>query len=292
MITSMTGYGQGVGRNDLVEVTAEIKSVNNRFLETVIKLPRILSSYENDAKELISKRIHRGRIMVWLNISEGAEQLGQPVLNKDLVKKYLQIAAELESEFSLAGDLTLTQLMNFPDVISFHESGDDLEPLWQCAKDAVQQGLDQLVAMRKKEGAELEKDLKQRIKNIRQRIEKIESLARNAPREELMKLQQRLQTLLNGKELDPERLELEVAMIADKLDITEECVRFGSHNRLFLDAIDAEQPEGRKLNFLLQEMHREANTIAAKVNSAEIAHLVIEIKENIEQLREQVQNIE
>jgi uncharacterized protein (TIGR00255 family) len=288
----MTGYGQGVARNDLVEVTAEIKSVNNRFLETVIKLPRILSSYENDARDLVSKRMHRGRIMVWLNISKGAEQLGQPVLNKDLVKKYLQMAAELESEFSLAGDLTLSQLMNFPDVVAFHESGEDLKPLWQCAKDALQQGLDQLVAMRKKEGAELEKDLKQRIKNIMQRIEKIESLAHNAPREELMKLQQRLQTLLNGKELDPERLEMEVAMIADKLDITEECVRFGSHNRLFLDAIDAEQPEGRKLNFLLQEMHREANTIAAKVNSAEIAHLVIEIKENIEQLREQVQNIE
>ncbi len=288
----MTGFGQANARNDLVEVTAEIKSVNNRFMESTVKLPRSLSGYENDVKDIISKRVHRGRVMVWITIEHGSENLSSPILNKSLARSYIQLGHELKKELSIKGDLDLFQILNMPDVIAFQEKKEEIHPVWDCTQKALNNALDKLIDMRRSEGRELEKDLRHRIANIQKRITQIKAAARNAPEEEYDKLEQRIQSLLNGKELDKERLEMEVALIADKIDITEECVRFGSHNRLFLKAIEAKQPEGRKLNFLLQEMHREANTIGAKTNSAQIAHLVIEIKENIEQLREQVQNIE
>ncbi len=292
MISSMTGYGTGIFRIEDVEVTAEIRSVNNRFLDVVVKLPRCLASYEQQVRDMIGKQISRGRVNLWVGITSGEDKYQNLSINKGLAAAYVRLAKELSEDLDLDGQLSINQLLALPDVIQSEAAENGDESAWRCAEQAVTLALAELRDMRNKEGKALLEDLVMRIQNLEQVISKIEDLAKNRSQDELDKLRQRVSKMLGNEQIDEGRLELELALIADRIDVTEECVRFHSHDKLFLEMLQAPESAGRKLNFLLQEMNREANTIGTKAYSSEISHLVVQIKDEVERIREQIQNIE
>jgi uncharacterized protein (TIGR00255 family) len=292
MISSMTGYGHGVFRMNDVEVTAEVRSLNNRFLDIVLKLPRCLANYEQRVRDMIGSHISRGRINLWVGLTSPEDKYQSLMLNKGLAAAYLRIANELSAELKIDGQIAISQILTLPDVIlsGADETGDEFA--WQLAEQAIVTALTELREMRNKEGQALCNDLETRIHNLEQLICTIEDLAKNRTLEEFDKLRQRAGKLIGYEKVDEGRLELELALIADRLDVTEECVRFHSHDKLFLEMLQAPESAGRKLNFLLQEMNREANTIGTKAYSSEISHIVVQIKDEVERIREQIQNIE
>lgn len=288
----MTGYGRAEFIEDGIEATAEIRSLNNRFFDIVVRLPKSMGHFEKKVIEIVREYMSRGRVNISISIKNKDEKSGRLKLDEELSNVYIQLANELKEKFSIKGEIDIAQLLSFPDVITYEPEPTADEKYWNCAEIALRNALQITNEMREKEGQEISRDFEKRIINLEQLVEKIEEIAKNRSREELNKLRKRIQTLLNSEGTDETRLELEIAILADRLDVTEECVRFQSHNKLFMDALKTGQSQGRKLNFLLQEMNREANTIGAKVNCVEISHLVVQIKEEVERVREQVQNIE
>lgn len=292
MITSMTGYGQGEFKCNGYESFVEVRAVNHRFLDVSMRLPRALSTYEETVKEMVRKFVSRGRINLVVNLkSERETGLGLR-LDMEAASYHKQLLEKLRDDLGLSGEVTIDHLLHFSEILTT-DSGEDLpEEVWQTVESAIQQAMQNLNDMRQREGLEITNDLRSRVEMLQQKLVTIEerSIARRG--EEFQRLYQRVKEMVQTKELDANRLELEVALLADRVDVTEECTRFRSHNTLFLEALAEEAPAGRKLNFLLQEMNREANTIGAKANDAKIAHLVVEIKEEVEKLREQIQNIE
>ena len=292
MIASMTGYGRGVGSANDIEVTVEIRSVNNRFLDTVLKVPRSLANYEQQIRELIGKHIKRGRINVWISVSREDNGSSDAKLNQSLLKAYMNVSKQMKNDFGIQGNLDMNLLLALPDILEVVEDDDADEKIWNCTKDVLSKAIQGLQDMRLREGKELKKDFNDRINALDTIINSIEEITKNGPSEQLAKLKNRLEKILTNEPVDDGRLEMELALMSDKLDVTEECVRFHSHNKLFLEMLDAEESQGRKLNFLLQEMNREANTIGVKSASSEVSHLVVQIKEEVERVREQIQNIE
>ena len=292
MITSMTGYGRGSHKANDLEIAVEIRSVNNRFLDVVAKIPRFLSNFEQKFRNVIGQYVKRGRINVWVSLSNGNGKFQKFSYNKALAEGYMSIQNELQKEFGLNGELDINQLLSLPDLVEVDNSETADEAAWECAKKALENALVNLNEMRLQEGQELLKDLEMRINNIENLVSEIETVSKDAPVEELDKLRSRVQKLVANHKIDEGRLELELALISDRIDITEECVRFHSHNKLFKETLLSDDSEGRRLNFILQEMNREANTIGAKTASSTVSHFVVQIKEEVERIREQVQNIE
>ncbi len=292
MITSMTGYGRGSHKANDLEIAVEIRSVNNRFLDVVAKIPRFLSNFEQKFRNVIGQYVKRGRINVWVSLSNGNGKFQKFSYNKALAEGYMSIQNELQKEFGLNGELDINQLLSLPDLVEVDNSETADEAAWECAKKALENALVNLNEMRLQEGHELLKDLEMRINNIENLVSEIETVSKDAPVEELDKLRSRVQKLVANHKIDEGRLELELALISDRIDITEECVRFHSHNKLFKETLLSDDSEGRRLNFILQEMNREANTIGAKTASSTVSHFVVQIKEEVERIREQVQNIE
>ncbi len=292
MLISMTGFGSATTSNDSMSVTAEMRSVNNRFYEFSARLPKHLQSRELDLKEIVRARIKRGKVNLSLSIERG-QQADQPArINAEAAKAYVALLTELRDSTGIAGDITLDMLLKFPDVLGGEEQVDIAEEEWALVTQAVQTAAEQLLSMRSKEGAELSADLAARVSSMDASIARIEALSAGRVDIERARLQERIAAVLGDDRVDPERIEMEIVMLADKMDITEELVRFRSHVKFFLEALEAEESEGRKLSFLLQEMNREANTIGSKSYDADIAHLVVSIKEELERIREQIQNIE
>ena len=292
MITSMTGYGQSIIRENNIEVNTEIRSVNNRFLDISLKAPKSLSNYESEIRELVNTYATRGRINVWVTIKREEEKYENLDVNHALVQAYLRLARELSNRYAVENNLDVRKLFDLPDVIIF-ESEDQADQLvWECAKKSIEEALVQMKEMREREGREIESDFRQRIARLKEVVKNVEQIALNGPKIELDKLRERVRGLVSKKHIHEPRLETELAIIADKIDISEECTRFSSHNTVFLELLDEKNSQGRKLNFLLQEMNREANTMAAKAFTSDISHAVVELKEEIEKIREQVQNIE
>ncbi len=292
MIISMTGYGKGVADFETFEATVEIKSVNHRFLDVAMKLPKIAESGEHELRDLIKSRLTRGRVTVNLMLQgDLGENTGQ-VLDEKKAKGYTELLESLRTISGASAPIDLSHLLMFPDIFKQSETSTLPDEAWSAIKTALSSALDALNRMRKREGEEVRKDLEHRIQLLTEKIAAIEEKTENRSEADAKKLYERIDKLLQSNDLDEGRLEMEVAILADRLDVTEECIRFKSHNTLFLEAVVSPKPAGRKLNFLLQEMNREANTIGAKANDAEIAHIVVEIKEEVEKLREQIQNIE
>lgn len=288
----MTGYGRAVHSQGDIEVTVEIRAVNNRFLDIVLKVPRSLGKYEGKLRERIGKELKRGRINVWVGITQEGNGEQKLKLNNSLLRSYLDISKKLKSDFEIKGELDINHLIGLPDLFELDEDEEAGEVIWSVVEVAVDNALKSLVEMRIQEGHELLKDFRTRIDILERHINKIEELAADRPAQQMERLKERVSRIVNGTPVDEGRLEMEIALLADRLDVTEECVRFHSHNKLFLDMLDADESQGRKLNFLLQEMNREANTIGAKASSAEVSHLIVQIKEEVERIREQIQNIE
>ncbi|MDZ7316722.1 MAG: YicC family protein [candidate division KSB1 bacterium] len=292
MIASMTGYGRGSSVVDECEIVVEVRSVNNRFLDIVLKAPVILNSYENQIRELVGNFLSRGRVSIVVTAKNGGEIGQKTTLNHAMVAGYVAAAEEIRCKYSIGGSLDLAALLSLPNVIEIETESEKGGQIWECTRSALEEALLQVKSMRFREGKELRKDFEKRLDAMGQIVRRIEALAKDAPMVKFERLSERISRFFPDEKVDQDRLEMELAVIADRIDITEELTRFDSHLAHFRELLDAETSQGRKLNFLLQEMNREANTMSSKSYSAEIAHLVVEIKEEIEKLREQVQNIE
>jgi uncharacterized protein (TIGR00255 family) len=293
MISSMTGFGRGEASANRITATAEVRSVNNRFLEVTSRLPRTLALRENDIKELVRTKFSRGKVNVVVTLSQENGNEFPLKINAPAAKAYHKLLKELSKSVKVKEKITLDHLLHFPEVIEVDSPEESDEREWAIVQKALNKALDEATKMRCSEGSELMKDLKKRVKEIESILSKIERIAVTRLPQERERLQERLKELLGDSSvIDAQRLELEVALLADKLDVTEECVRFRSHNKFFLEGLAENESAGRKLNFLIQEMNREANTIGSKANNAEIAHLVVTVKEELEKIREQLQNIE
>jgi uncharacterized protein (TIGR00255 family) len=293
MIISMTGFGRGEATENGITATVEIKSLNSRYLDLSIRLPQRLQDKELILKELVQKTISRGKLNINVHVTESDS--GEPHIKVDevKVKAYARILREVQEAAGIEGNLNVRNITGFGDVFITQE--DDQEILaekWAVALKALNSAVENLIAMRTQEGNQLKNDLIERIENIEANLKDIEKVTNGRVEEIRNKLRERIQQLFDDENFDKERLETEVAVIADKMDITEEIVRMRAHLKFFIEAIEQAEPAGRRLNFLTQEMNRELNTIGSKANDSEIAHHVVRSKETLEQIREQVQNVE
>ncbi len=291
MISSMTGYGKGVAENSNFTVDLEVKSVNNRFLDIYLKLPNSLMNREYEIREIIKGKISRGKLSVILTLKNIASANGFPAIDKDKLKAYLAVLKEVKKVSKITEKLKLEHLLYNRELFLQNDKEYD-EEVFKLIKKALEAALDQLKKMRRNEGKELAKDLKRRIETIEKKVTEIQNESGHSVNEYFDKLKERMKTLVEDITSYSDRLELELALIADKSEITEECVRLRSHLKFFLESMEKDEEPGRKLNFLCQEMNREANTISAKTISTSITHNSVLVKEEIEKIREQIQNIE
>jgi uncharacterized protein (TIGR00255 family) len=293
MIKSMTGFGRGESSSDGFQVTVEIKTLNSRYLDISIRLPQSIQEHEFDIKENIQEKLSRGKAHVNVNV-EKTDQLSPDITyNEQLIKAYTDMLRKVKSLAGIDGPIQLDDLLRFDDIFeSEEEDEEDIEIIWNCTQDALHKSLDLLNKMREQEGKELSNDLTELIEGISEIVETVKGLSEQRAPEVREKLQTRISTMIDEEKIDPERLEMEVALLIDKMDINEEIIRLQSHLKFFLEALDNDEPVGRRLNFLSQEINRELNTIGAKSNDSTIAHHIVLGKEKLEKIREQVQNIE
>ncbi len=291
MIRSMTGYGKGEAAETQGRCVVEVKTVNNRYGEVSIKMPRSFLSYEHDVRKAVGGRIKRGKADLFVQWEPAANIVVVPPINHAVAKGYHQAFLELAHELHVSAEIPLSLIISQKYVLQeavSEESGDLIQVLMQ----AVQLALDSLDAMRLREGDALQADLKERRELLAGLVMQVRDRSPQVVEEYQLKLQQRLDKLLAGTELDPQRLAQEVALLADRCDITEELVRLESHFVQFDETLLLKEPVGRKLDFLMQEINREVNTIGSKANDAVITSLVVQMKAELEKMREQVQNIE
>ncbi|HLB00315.1 MAG TPA: YicC/YloC family endoribonuclease [Bacteroidota bacterium] len=289
----MTGYGRGEVSKNRTTVVAEIRTVNSRYLEVATRMPASLSVRENDIKEIVRKKLQRGKINVTISLTRPNDDDMPLRVNEAAVKAYLRLLTGLRKSAKLTGEVTLDHLLKFPEVLEADGSGEIGEAQWSLTQKALGRALDDTVRMRAKEGAELKKDLLARLRFIGKKIDGIGKRSSTRVPAEKDRLRARLAELLEDRSvIDANRLELELAIYADRLDMTEEVVRFNSHLTFFMETMDSGESPGRKLNFLVQEMNREVNTMGSKANDAAIAQDVVVVKEELEKIREQLQNIE
>ena len=290
---SMTGYGRAELSRNNSTCSVELRSVNSRFLEVASRLPRSLAQRENEIKELIRGRVNRGKISLSLSLEHGSNGELPLSINAAAAKSYYKLLNQLRKAVKIREQVKLEHLLKFSEVLETNEVAEPDEEEWKLVEATLVAALDQLNLMRGKEGDELQKDLEKRIMWMEETIDSVEQKSKERIPEERKRLLERVEQLVTDKNvIDQNRLELEVALLADKLDVTEECVRFRSHTKFFLEAMRKEVSAGRKLNFLIQEINREINTIGSKSNDAEIGHTVVQVKEELEKIREQIQNIE
>jgi len=290
MILSMTGYGRGIAVKNKMTVEVELKSVNSRFLEIYLKLPFILSDREYELREILKKKVKRGKLNGVIQLKrEGSDEASR--VNEKKLKDYLVLIEKVKKIAKIKEELKLEHILNNSDIISSPDS-ELTETEFNLVKNAFGTAIDELIKMKKNEGDELSKDLAKRINSIEKKVVLIEKEFKKSVTDYHQKLKERIENLIQNSNTDDKRLELELALIADKADITEECVRLKSHLKFFLEGLMKEKEPGRKLNFLCQELNREANTISSKSISTSITHNAVLIKEQIEKIREQIQNIE
>jgi uncharacterized protein (TIGR00255 family) len=289
----MTGYGRGEVSRGGISATVEVRGVNNRFLDVTARMPRSLSQREKDVKEIVRTFVSRGGLTVAVMVEEESDGVVPMTVNKSAARSYARLLNDLRKAAKIREQVKLEHILKFSEVFEVKREEETDERIWRVVEEALRGAMENFNEMRTKEGSELAKDLEQRVRWIDETVGTIERLSKDRIPEERQKLTERISQLLEDKSIiDQNRMELEIALLADKLDVTEECVRFRSHNKFFLEAMTGKEMAGRKLNFLVQEINREANTIGSKTNDTEIAHLVVKMKEELEKVREQLQNIE
>lgn len=291
MISSMTGYGKGIAENDRLVAEAEVKSVNNRYLEISLKIPSALFVKEYELREIVRNKITRGKLTVVLQVKNNKTGEEIPSLDKTKLKNYLNLLKDVRKTAKLTDKIKLEHLLLAKDLFSTPDV-QLLEVEFALVKKALEAALDDLLKMRENEGKELAKDMMNRLKFMEEQLDLIEVEMKESVVEYFAKLKERVKVLVEDTAMQPERLELELALIADKADITEECVRLRSHIKFFRETLKNDGEPGRKLNFLCQEMNRETNTISSKTIATTITHSAVLMKEEIEKIREQIQNLE
>ncbi|MHB8174772.1 MAG: YicC/YloC family endoribonuclease [Nitrospirota bacterium] len=288
MIKSMTGFGKGEGGGFVVEM----RSVNHKFLDIAPRLPKSLSPLEARLKKAVGERFSRGRIDVF--VTSGGSEEGPKALKLDIqaAKQYIGLLSELKSQFGLSGEVDLNMVGSLKDIIIFQEETGDLEAVWSSLEAPLKEAMNALERMRAEEGVNLDADIRSRALSISLGLDEVAKRSPEVVKEYQAKLKDRVEKLAQGVELDGDRLAQEAALMADRCDITEEIVRGKSHLAQLHKMLDEGGPVGRKMDFLIQEINRELNTIGSKASDFEIARRVIEMKSEMEKIREQVQNIE
>jgi len=287
----MTGFGKALSTYKGYAFESEVKSLNSRYLEITIKLPSLLQNKEYEIREALKNLLRRGKIYISLSIRPEENENETFFLNESKLKELLGVFGRIKSDYGVTGEVNLDHIINFRDIFTpeLDELDDDhIEHLKLVVIEAVKQ----LNQMREAEGGALAKDLSERIRLIDGYLADVEKDYSGKVAEYFSELKRRVIEITENSNINPDRIEYEIAMIADKADITEECVRLRSHLNFFLETLEKENEAGKKLNFICQEMHREANTLASKSLSTEAIHKSVQIRDEIERIREQVQNIE
>lgn len=292
MSVSMTGFGRGESQNENYEFVVEVRSINHKYLDMNIKMPKTLSFLEENIRLLIKESLTRGRIDISVKLQTMGKNPVDLVFDEDLATKYFNILSEIRQKFSAKDDISVTEIAKYPCVINEEEKEQDEEEIWKTLVQAVEKAILGLIQMRCKEGKKLTEDIISRTEELDLLIKEVEKHSLNLIDDYKDRLNQRIGELLMEVELDQSRLAQEVAIYADKVGIDEEIVRFKSHIKQLKDTVIKNEPVGRKMDFIVQEMNREVNTIGSKSTKLEITNLVVELKTVIEKIREQIQNIE
>ena len=290
---SMTGYGMGEFSNEKYHVKVEMKSVNNRYCDIFIRLPKNLIALEDSVKKEIRSKVSRGKIDVFITVEELNSDSSTINVDINLAKKYYDALLSIKNNLSLEDNVKLSDIYNMQGVITTEVIEDDVDEYWVVMHKALETALDNFLNMRKTEGENIKKDIEVKLKNILSLAEEVKTLAPLSLEENTRKLKENIKNNLKDENLDIQRLTTEVAIMADKLSIDEEVTRIFLHINQFNDIISLdEQPVGRKLDFLIQELNREVNTTGSKTTDIKILNNVVNLKAEIEKIREQIQNIE
>jgi uncharacterized protein (TIGR00255 family) len=289
----MTGFGTGEASGDGVSVSVEARSLNSRFLEIFSNLPKKFYFKDFEMREIVKNKLSRGKVNIAISIEHGPSSSSSPVqANLNLAEAYYNELQEIRKRLKIKDAVRLEDLLRFPEIFKSDDDNATAEKEWKLIAKALTMALDKLNVMRQQEGRELARDLHNVMKNIEKKVDNIERLAQERIPQERQKLREKVAKIFETDEIDMQRLEMEIVLLADKYDISEECVRMRSHVKFFYEALKDKEQAGRKINFLLQEMNREINTMGSKANDAAIAQVVVGAKEDLERLREQIQNVE
>ncbi len=292
MIYSMTGFGRGEYDDGIRKFSVEIKTVNHRYCDFNIKMPRVLISLEDRIRKVISERVSRGKVDVFVNLNSYNVEDNKVVFNKLLADSYFQCLNEVKDRYELSDNISISLISRFPDVITLEREEADSEELWVGLRAALIEAVDTLVTMRQVEGEKLKEDVLRRTETLKNELNSIAERAPQIVSNYGVQLRQRIADMLGDTAIDESRIAMEIAMFADRSNIDEEIVRLNSHIHQLEKTLCSDDSIGRKLDFIIQEMNREANTIGSKANDLDLSRHVLEIKNEIEKIREQVQNIE
>jgi len=293
LIKSMTSFGRAQseeGKESCFSI--EMKSVNHRYLDINIRIPRMMLALEEKIRNIISKKLNRGKVDIFVNYKNYGNNVGNANLNMKLAREYYECLKQIQAELNVIDDISITKIARLPDVISLDEPEENLDNIFSEISPLVESALNLMEEMRIREGEKLKSDILSKVQIIDNYVEEIEKIADNIPKNYKKKLEERLNELLAGVDIDESRVALEVAILSDKASVDEEITRLRSHLSQMKSTLDLDEPVGRKLDFIIQEMNREANTIASKSIDISMTNKVIEVKNTIEKIREQVQNIE
>ena len=292
MIKSMTGFGRAEASDENRKITIEVKAVNHRYLDVNMKMPKKLSMFESAIRNVLKEYAERGKVDIFITYEDFTESNYSVKYNREIAKAYVDFINEIAQEFSLDNDLKATSLSRYPEVLSLEEQEVDEEELWAYVEKALRSALEMFVAARIKEGENLKNDIILKLDNMLANVDFIEQRAPEIIKEYHEKLACKVSEYLSDSSIDENRILTEVTLFTDKICIDEEIVRLKSHIQATKDALDAGGSLGRKLDFIAQEMNREANTILSKANDLKTSNQAIDLKTDIEKIREQIQNIE
>jgi uncharacterized protein (TIGR00255 family) len=292
MIKSMTGYGSAKGTSGKLDITVELRSVNNRFLDCSVKLPRVYTVLEDGIKQKVQSRISRGKVDVFVTIDASRADDISISVNESVADAYMTALGQLSERYRIANDITAVALSRMPDVLFVTKAETDMEQLGNDISDILSQALDDFDSMRVQEGRKLYDDLNRRADEIERLVHLAEERSPQTVAEYRARLTKRLNEVLENTNIDESRILTEAAIFADRVSVNEETVRLHSHIAQLRQLLDGNESVGRKLDFLVQEFNREANTIGSKGNDIEMSKIVVDLKAEIEKVREQIQNIE
>ncbi len=292
MAMSMTGYGRAEASTEVFDLTVEIRSVNHKFFEFSARMPRAFTFAEDNLKKLCQQRINRGKVEMFISTVNRDTGDVKVEVNHSLARGYLGALKELSETYGLDGDINSLALSRYPDLLIISRDAVDEDAVWQVLKDTAESAIDAFLEMRAREGEKLKEDVLSRMNLILEKVALVEARSPETVAAYRARLEDKMRELLGDKQVDEQRLITETAIFADKIAVDEETVRLRSHFKQMQSMFEQKGPIGRSLDFLVQEMNRETNTIGSKSQNVEIAHIVVAIKSEIEKIREQIQNIE
>ena len=292
MIRSMTGFGRGEATVDGRDITVEIKSVNHRYFEFNCRTTRGFGFLEEKLKSYIKERVSRGKIDMFVSLSQKEDTEAIVKINPSLARGYINALRKLSDEYGVKDDISVSTVSSYSDIFQVHKAPEDEEEVWNAVKPVLDTALNNFITMRETEGEKMKADVMSRAKHILSIVDEIESRSPERVKEYETRLKERIEELLGSADYDEQRVITEVAIFADKVAVDEETVRLRSHFDQLKSLMDSDGEVGRKLDFIIQEMNREANTIGSKANDSSLSHMVVDIKAEIEKIREQIQNIE